>query len=340
VNVQLLIDSIVQQTTVLIAQLATAGGARAPLADVANQVFRDLAEELERQGLSRKVTADLFGISLRSYQRRVARLKESSSERGRTLWEAIFDYLSQRSVTTRRDVLAHFSRDDEELVRGVLRDLVETGLVFCSGTGAKAVYRVTREEELREMKQGDDGEGLDAFVWTLVYRQGPLSISRLVELVKVSQPSLQDALDRLCARGHVRREERAGEQEYASSSLVVELGAEAGWEASVYDHYQAMVRTLCARVAGDSEMETYAPYVGGSTYGFDVGPHHPLRAEVFGVLNEFRNRCTDLRRRVNDYNGQHGRSGTRELVSIYAGERIRSEEPERIRSEEPQTGQG
>ena len=38
-NVQLLIDSIVRQTTVLVAQLATAGGVRAPLASVANQVF-------------------------------------------------------------------------------------------------------------------------------------------------------------------------------------------------------------------------------------------------------------------------------------------------------------
>ncbi len=56
-NVQLLIDAIVRQTTVLVAQLATAGGVRAPLSHVANQVFADLAAELERQGLSRKVTA-------------------------------------------------------------------------------------------------------------------------------------------------------------------------------------------------------------------------------------------------------------------------------------------
>jgi hypothetical protein len=73
VNVQLLIDSIVRQTTVLIAQLATAGGARAPLASVANQVFLDLARELDAQGVSRKVGADMFGLALRTYQRKLQR---------------------------------------------------------------------------------------------------------------------------------------------------------------------------------------------------------------------------------------------------------------------------
>jgi hypothetical protein len=39
VNTKLLIDAIVHQTTVLIAQLSTASGIRAPLAHVADQVF-------------------------------------------------------------------------------------------------------------------------------------------------------------------------------------------------------------------------------------------------------------------------------------------------------------
>ena len=38
-NITLLIDAIVRQTTVLIAHLATSAGVRAPLAHVANQVF-------------------------------------------------------------------------------------------------------------------------------------------------------------------------------------------------------------------------------------------------------------------------------------------------------------
>jgi hypothetical protein len=41
-NVNVLIDSIVRQTTVLIAQLATTAGVRAPLAHLADQVFVEL----------------------------------------------------------------------------------------------------------------------------------------------------------------------------------------------------------------------------------------------------------------------------------------------------------
>src|SRR5512138_2295264 len=100
-TVELLIQAIVRQTTILIAQLATTGGARAPLAQVANQVFLDLVGELERQGVSRKVSADMFGMGLRSYLRRVQRLGESSTERGRSLWEAVLGYVQERSLVTR-----------------------------------------------------------------------------------------------------------------------------------------------------------------------------------------------------------------------------------------------
>jgi hypothetical protein len=84
VNLQLLIDSIVRQTTGLIAQLATTGGARAPLVTVANQVFLDLADELAQQGVSRSVSADMFGLALRTYLRKIQRLRESTTEHGKS----------------------------------------------------------------------------------------------------------------------------------------------------------------------------------------------------------------------------------------------------------------
>src|SRR6188508_1340718 len=97
-NVQVLIDSIVRQTTVLIAQLATSGGVRAPLAHVASQVFMELARELESQGVSRKVSADMFGMALRTYQRKTQRLRESATVRGRSLWEAVLEFLQSEEV--------------------------------------------------------------------------------------------------------------------------------------------------------------------------------------------------------------------------------------------------
>src|SRR5688500_14600142 len=92
-NVHLLINGIVQQTMVLIAQLATAGGIRAPLAQVADQVFADLTGELARQGVKKKVIADMFGMALRTYHRRERAIAESQTEAGQTVWDAVLDYI-------------------------------------------------------------------------------------------------------------------------------------------------------------------------------------------------------------------------------------------------------
>lgn len=181
VNVQLLIDAIVRQTTVLIAQLATAGGARAPLAHIANQVFLDLARELDEQGVSRKVGADMFGLALRTYQRKIQRLAESNTDRGRSLWEAVFAHLDEKGIATRNEVLARFCRDDEVLVRGVLHDLTESGLVFCSGSGEGTVYRTATQEDLshvRASESSDTALSLDAMIWAVIYRDGPLLATR------------------------------------------------------------------------------------------------------------------------------------------------------------------
>ena len=83
-NVKLLIDAIMRQTTVLIAQLSTAAGVRAPLAHLADQVFVTLAKEIEAQGVGRKVVADMFGMALRSYQKKTQRLGGSQTEQGKT----------------------------------------------------------------------------------------------------------------------------------------------------------------------------------------------------------------------------------------------------------------
>ena len=140
-NVNVLIDSIVRQTTVLVAQLATAAGGRAPLAHVAGQVFVDLVRELKAQGLGNKVIADMFGLTLRTYHDRVRRASESKTERGISLWEAVLRYVRQKQLVGRAELLMRFSADDEASVRGVLSDLVESGLLFRSRRGTSCGRR-------------------------------------------------------------------------------------------------------------------------------------------------------------------------------------------------------
>lgn len=159
----MLIDTIVRQTMVLIARLSTAAGVRWPLGHLADEVFLGLVSELTQLGVSNKVIADMFGMALRSYRQKVQRLSEPASSRGATLWSAVEAFLAQREWSTRDEVLQRFKHDEEVSVRGILNDLVESGLVVRSGVRDDTRYRVATEEELRDL--GTEARSGEAAGW-------------------------------------------------------------------------------------------------------------------------------------------------------------------------------
>jgi hypothetical protein len=318
-NTQLLIDAVVRQTTILIAQLATSGGSRTPLADVANQIFADLARELHRQGVSRKVAADMFGMALRTYRRKVQRLSESQTVSGRSLWEAVHDYIGQKPLASRTDVLQRFHRDDEEMVRGVLQDLVESGFVYSAGRGATVTYRTATREELDYAREvGRDPQDTDALVWALVYRLGPLTREKLGAEVALPATELDASLARLVVADRVERGGPAGA--YAAHGLVIPLGESRGWEAAVFDHFQALVTTIVTKLRAEPGLAAAADSIGGSTYSIDVWPGHPLEAEAKSELANFRTRVSDLRKRAAAYNRDHEMPKKTTRVVIYGGQ--------------------
>jgi len=333
-NVTLLIGAVVRQTMVLVAELATAGGVRAPLAHVADKVFVDLVHELERQGVSRKVSADMFGMGLRSYLRRIQRLGESSTERGRSLWEVVLDFLQERGVVTRAEVFTRFHRDDEVLLRGVLHDLCENGLLFSSGSGADLAYRAASEEELGALRRLRGADGLDELVWAIIYRNGPLTEAELHSLGGVASLELAPVLARLEADQRVERSESNGEARYAASSFSVPLGAAKGFEASVFDHFQAVVTTVSSKLRRDAvplelpQGLSDADVVGGSTYTLDLFAGHPLLSESLSTLADFRTRMASLRDRVERHNAEHGLPPSFVKVVSYAGQCLIQEDSE------------
>jgi hypothetical protein len=322
---QVLIDNIFRQTTVLIAQLATSGGVRAPLAQLADRVFLDLARELEEQGISRKVSADMFGMALRSYRRRVRQLGESSTERGRSLWEVVLDFLSHGELVTREQVLRRFLHDEEALVKGVLNDLCESGLVLRLGSGKGAAYRAATSSELSALRERS--EGLLELVWVLVYREGPLDEAELARRMSLKPELVRGYLEELLEAGRV---ERGSDGNYRSQRVIIPLGSAAGWEAALFDHFQAVVKTMCVRLRGSSERGAAARerVSGGSTYTFSIWPGHPYEEEVRGLLEEYRARHSALRQKVSAYNTEHGVPATHERVTAYGGACVTLEEPD------------
>jgi hypothetical protein len=316
-TIEVLIQAIVRQTTVLIAQLATSWGTRAPLAQVASQVFLDLVSELEAQGVSRKVSADMFGLGLRTYQRKIQRLTESSTERGRSLWEAVLTYLREKKMTTRADIRERFSGDEEVQIRGVLRDLCDSGLVFYSGHGSGAVYRAASEDELGALRQFRTEEGLDEILWALVYREGPLTEERLASLAHLSPAEVTPAVARLVESKRIEGVDANTPTVYRTGSFLIPLNSPIGWEAAIFDHFQAMVKTICCRLRSDGASRDT---VGGSTYTLDIWPEHPLEAEASATLSQLRGTIGDLRRRVEEFNADHPPPERHTQLVLYVGQ--------------------
>lgn len=324
-NLLLLIDAVVRQTTILIAQLSTTFGARAPLAHVANQVFLDLVNELERQGVGRKVIADMFGLALRSYQQKVQRLSESRTERGESLWEVVLRYVQEQGVVGRDEVISRFALDGEPNVRSILADLVGSGFVYKTGRGEATLYRAAAQEELGRSLSAQDRAAESAFVWVTVYRSGPISRDDLLERLRLEPEALDRALKRLLDEGRVQREQRDGPSVYRAESCFISGAEPEGWEAALFDHYQAVVSAMCAKLGARGQTGARTHRIGGSTFSFDVWPGHPHAERVLSLLERTRAELSQLWDELRAHNQRAPRPPEYERVTFYFGQNVTSE---------------
>lgn len=303
---------------VLIAQLATSGGVRTPLTKVADQVFADLTAELQSQGVTKKVIADMFGLALRTYHRRVQETRESRSQIGSTVWEAVLNYIQKSEPVSAGAVLTRFSHDDHEVVSGVLNDLAQSGLATRSGRGDTAIYRSAPEGDL---EQASDEETLDWLIWLTVYRNGPISLPKIAEHARLAEEYATKSLKRLIEEGKVTAEEVRGAVRYSSDRFETPLGAAHGWEAAVLDHYQALSGALCAKLRTAAKGSDRRDTIGGSTWTLDVWDGHPFQHEARDTLRRLREELEALRGRIDAHNKSHSPGDeTSEQVVVYLGQ--------------------
>jgi hypothetical protein len=149
-------------------------------------------------------------------------------------------------------VLQRFRYDDSASVIGVLNDLVDAGIISCTGRGAFARYRMADVRDVIE--SGPDAEeSLASFVWVMIFRQGPLTRRQLAEgTPALPTPDLDRALVRLEETGRVQRVLEHSDETFSSTHCVIPLDASVGWEAAVFDHFQAMANAIAAKIRGDT----------------------------------------------------------------------------------------
>jgi hypothetical protein len=300
-----LIDGIVQQTTVLIAQLSTAAGIRAPLARVADQVFYELSREIERQGVGRKVAADMFGLALRAYQKKVQRLSESVTMHDRTLWEAVLDFVREEGPTSRRAIGARFKRDSQLDVAAVLNDLVTSGLVYGTGRGDGALFGVTSDAERTALAASDAEDSVAHLVWLAIFRKRTIELEALLAELHVDEALARAAVGALVADGRASLVHIAGKDHVSASEVRIPVGAEGGWEAAVFDHYQAVCTAIGAKLRAGRTRSDGDDVVGGATLRFEIHEEHAYAERVESLLRRVRAEVNTLWEEVSRYNDEH-----------------------------------
>lgn len=307
----LLIDGIVRQTVVLIAQLVQASGHRPPLAELATRIFVELNDELRRQGVRSSLLAGLFGLKLRTYHDRVRKARAALAEQQMPLFSAVSGMIRGEGPVERWRIEGRFGEAHDKVLGAVLDDLVESQLVYCTGRGPSTRYGWLAAPADDAEAQAEAEARL---VWVALYHHSPATRAELEEVLG-EDGDLDEALRRLVAAGRV---ERAGERRWRCADYAIAMGDRAGWPAAVYDHFRAVVQTLTARVAG-GEAAQPRDACGGSTYVFDLDDDDPHTAEVLGLLADTRQRLDALRSRVRA--GRRGAPARR--VVFYFGQHVR-----------------
>jgi hypothetical protein len=218
-------------------------------------------------------------------------------------------------------VLERFRRDDEATVRGVLSDLVESGIVFRSGRGVRTTYRAAKPDELLA-DHTDQGAASMHLVWVAVTNLGIATEETIMQAVPLDAKVIVDALERLVTDGRVARVERAGAREYRTDLCVIPYGTLGGWEAAVFDHYQAVVTAICTKLRAGSGVAAASDRIGGSTYGFKVWEGHPYHDKVTGLLSRLRAETMQLRECVTAFNAAHPAPKSAVRVIAYMGQTI------------------
>jgi hypothetical protein len=211
----------------------------------------------------------------------------------------VFEFVQDRGTVARNEVLRRFSQDDSASVRGILADLVDLGLVYRSGRGDHTEYRARSDDDA--VSDDQSLERTANLVWVAIHRYGPVSVSDVAKLIPADEQLIDGAIDKLVREGRVTRQP-TGEPTYASEFCLLGLDEPLGWEAAVFDHFQAVVTAITTKLRAGHTRASHSDLVGGSTYRFDVWEEHPHYDEVAGFLRETRKRAVALRSKVDAFN--------------------------------------
>jgi hypothetical protein len=134
------------------------------------------------------------------------------------------------------------------------------------------------------------------------------------ELVRV-------ALDSLTVEGRVTSQYG----KLTPIAMVIPVGSEAGWEAAVFDHFQAVAGAITMKLRQGATRSTHDDTIGGSTLTFEIDVGHPHAPKVLGLLERVRAEVFTLWNDVEACNAQRPLDEqTSQRVTFYVGQSVKS----------------
>jgi hypothetical protein len=144
-----------------------------------------VAEELEARGVSRRVAADMFGVSRRTYLRTLSQIRETLEFTGTTMWSSI-----HRSVTKKPDsrdnIIARFPSVEPRELGAIIHDMLEHGWLVDEG---KVINAVPKDE----LDLSDDD--LRRVIKAELLIRGELDIELISEITGADEGRIQSLVE-------------------------------------------------------------------------------------------------------------------------------------------------
>jgi hypothetical protein len=180
------------------------------------------------------------------------------------------------------------------------------------------------EAARQRFAEEDELDALSGFVWLAAFRNPRSSEAELLRKVGGESDLFKRALDGLLESGRVRRVTTDGAEYLEAEPFVVHVGSPTGWQASVFDHFQAVTTAIAAKLRSRGASSSAADETGGTTLRFGVHEAHPYYAEVLGSLRRDRETMHALWTKVTEYNVANPvPEEERTVVTFYFGQAVR-----------------
>lgn len=298
---------------------------RMDFAGIAQKTVLDIVEGLRTEGLTNHEIAAALDLSMAGFYRKLKDLRETYSaddagaRRRMTLWEQLYELVLERSGGDARQPVRYVTIEQAfpaltaERLGTILRYLVRYGHLSVTGHGATREYRLVEREPAGEATYHDA-------VVTL-YRDGPLSLTDLATRLDTPEATCRAYIERLGSAGKLETLQTADEPAlFRATGYHIEPEASEGYEAALYDHFQAVVRAICKKIRSKDHQARYADLQGGTTFSLDVEVDDPMYAEISGFLAETR---VKMERWLDYVTTNPPKTGQRAVtVTIYTGQSV------------------